>query len=32
MPHYTSYDGSRLAYTDRGEGPVLLALMRRPGA
>ncbi|WP_431959640.1 alpha/beta fold hydrolase [Actinacidiphila sp. bgisy160] len=31
MPHYTSYDGTELAYTDRGEGPVLLALAGGPG-
>lgn len=31
MPHYTSYDGTELAYQDRGEGPVLLALAGGPG-
>ncbi|MGW3247546.1 alpha/beta fold hydrolase [Streptomyces sp. NPDC001070] len=31
MPHYTSYDGTEIAYQDRGEGPVLLALAGGPG-
>jgi proline iminopeptidase len=31
MPHYTSYDGAEIAYRDRGEGPVLLALAGGPG-
>ncbi|WP_431949194.1 alpha/beta fold hydrolase [Actinacidiphila sp. bgisy167] len=31
MPHYTTYDGTELAYADTGEGPVLLALAGGPG-
>jgi pimeloyl-ACP methyl ester carboxylesterase len=31
MPHYTSYDGTRIAYRSTGEGPVLVCLAGGPG-